>query len=67
MKKITGYLSALLMALLLPAMAYADTLRLGLITPPSHQWTLAAKAFAADLEKSSDGKLKVLVFPSGQL
>ncbi len=67
MKTITGYLSMLLVVLLLPTMACADTLRLGLITPPSHQWTLAAKAFADDLEKSSDGKLKVLIFPSGQL
>lgn len=45
----------------------ARTLRIGLITPPPHNWTKSAAAFGAELEEASDGRLKLAVFPSGQL
>ncbi len=51
----------------LPHLAQARDLRLGIITPPSHQWSKSAEAFAKDLDAASGGRLKVLVFPSGQL
>ncbi|MFC3053536.1 TRAP transporter substrate-binding protein [Kordiimonas pumila] len=43
-----------------------DVMRLGLITPPPHQWTKTATAIAAELEKDGFSK-KLSVFPSGQL
>ncbi|MCH2557588.1 MAG: TRAP transporter substrate-binding protein [Alcanivorax sp.] len=60
----------LLMAVLmvaLPLFGHAKTLRLGLITPPSHQWTLSAQALSDELKAASEGQLEILVFPSGQL
>lgn len=56
-------------ALGLPARAQSPTrtLRIGLITPPPHNWTKSAAAFGADLESATDGRLKLAVFPSGQL
>lgn len=44
-----------------------DTLRLGLITPPSHQWTRSANALADRIAKASEGRLTVSVHPAGQL
>lgn len=54
-------------ALLFSVSASAKDLRLGVITPPSHQWTKSAKELAADISEQSGGELNVLVFPSGQL
>lgn len=68
MKAIKRFALALAACLVLPAsVAAARDLRLGLITPPSHQWTKSAQAFAKDVEQASGGRLKVMVFPSGQL
>lgn len=47
--------------------AQAQEFRLGLITPPSHTWTKAATAFAAELNKQSGNRHRVTVFPSRQL
>ncbi|MBL7249372.1 TRAP transporter substrate-binding protein [Alloalcanivorax sp. C16-2] len=67
MKRIhAGVLLIALMALF-PLAAQAKTLRLGLITPPSHQWTLSAQAMAKQVREESNGELDILVFPSGQL
>lgn len=45
----------------------AEELRLGLITPPPHQWTLTAQAAAERIAEQTDNRIEVLVFPSGQL
>lgn len=41
--------------------------RLGLVTPPTHTWTGAAVAFGKDVEQSTAGKHRIVVFPSRQL
>ncbi len=52
----------------LPVLASAQTeLRIGMITPPSHVWSQAAAAMAAELPGLSDGRLSLTVFPGGQL
>jgi len=45
----------------------AKTLRIGLITPPSHAWTRAAYELAEDIAQESGGRYKLLVYPSRQL
>lgn len=49
------------------AASAAKELRLGLIVPGTHDWSQAAVAMGKDLEKKSDGKYTVTVFPAGQL
>ncbi|MCL4067264.1 TRAP transporter substrate-binding protein [Pseudomonas sp. GX19020] len=53
--------------LALAAPARAEDLRIGLITPPPHQWTRSANHLAAELSAETDGRLNLAVFPSGQL
>lgn len=48
-------------------MAQAQDLRIGLITPPPHQWTKSATHLAETLASESNGRLKLSVFPAGQL
>ncbi|MAP93506.1 MAG: hypothetical protein CMK07_01025, partial [Ponticaulis sp.] len=45
----------------------ARMLRIGLITPPPHQWNRTAEAVAEDLSDATDGRLSISLFPSGQL
>ncbi|HEY0834697.1 MAG TPA: TRAP transporter substrate-binding protein [Azospirillum sp.] len=47
--------------------AQARELKIGLITPPPHLWTMEAQALGESLKKASDGKYSLAVFPSGQL
>ncbi len=47
--------------------AQAERYRLGLITPPPHQWTLTAEAIAAEVTQATEGRVEILVMPSGQL
>lgn len=47
--------------------AWAEELKMGLITPPSHVWTRAAQRFADTLKERSGGALTVAIFPAGQL
>ncbi|WP_375261823.1 TRAP transporter substrate-binding protein [Palleronia sp.] len=56
---------ALALATALPAVA--EEYRLGLITPPSHQWTKTAETIAEDVAAATDGRVELLVMPSGQL
>lgn len=49
------------------SVAVAKDFRLGLITPPPHIWTKAAKAFGEDLKKETNGAHSVTVFPARQL
>jgi TRAP-type C4-dicarboxylate transport system substrate-binding protein len=60
-------ITAAAFALGLAAPAQSETLKLGLITPPSHQWTKSAYAFADAVAEQSGGRLNVEVFPAGQL
>lgn len=63
------FLQALVAALALTGatMAQAQDLRIGLITPPPHQWTKSATHLAETLAGESNGRLKLSVFPAGQL
>ncbi|WP_244613109.1 TRAP transporter substrate-binding protein [Modicisalibacter radicis] len=47
--------------------ALAKELKMGLITPPQHVWTQAARQFADRVETDSEGDLTVAIFPAGQL
>ncbi|WP_066108161.1 TRAP transporter substrate-binding protein [Salipiger sp. CCB-MM3] len=59
--------SALSAAPALPALAGPGTLRIGLITPPSHQWSKSAEALAARLAEASGGRIALSVHAAGQL
>ncbi|WP_252737841.1 TRAP transporter substrate-binding protein [Citreicella sp. C3M06] len=59
--------SLILGLLLLAAPASAEQYRLGLITPPPHQWTITAESIAAQIKDATDGRVEILVMPSGQL
>ena len=65
--RILRLILAVTACLALPYFAQARDLRLGIITPPSHQWSKSAEAVAGDLAAGTAGRLKILVFPSGQL
>lgn len=47
--------------------AWAEQYRLGLITPPPHQWSKSAEVVAQRVKEASDGRIELLLFPSGQL
>ncbi|OIN09142.1 TRAP transporter substrate-binding protein [Oceanisphaera psychrotolerans] len=49
------------------AMAADYSMKLGLIAPVGHPVEVAAQSFAQEVEKNSDGKISVKVFPGGQL
>lgn len=55
------------LALMMALPAQARDFRLGLITPPPHQWTQAAYAFAEEVKEKSDGEHTISVFPARQL
>ena len=59
---------SLILALsLLAAPASAEQYRLGLITPPPHQWTKTAQTIATEIAEATEGRGEILVMPSGQL
>jgi TRAP-type C4-dicarboxylate transport system substrate-binding protein len=60
-------LCGVLLSLCYSTNVFAKTLRIGLITPPSHIWTQAARNLAADIAKESAGRHKLIVYPSRQL
>jgi TRAP-type C4-dicarboxylate transport system substrate-binding protein len=67
MKHFTGaVLAASLLALSAGTVA-AEQYRLGLITPPPHQWTVTATAAAEEIKTRTEGRVEILIFPSGQL
>lgn len=57
----------LALGLLAAASAQAEEYRLGLITPPPHQWTKTAQIVAQDIAEATNGRVEILVLPSGQL
>lgn len=64
---IKTWVAATLAPFILPGAAFAEQYRLGLITPPSHQWTISAQSVADRLREETQGRVDILVFPSGQL
>lgn len=54
-------------ALAMVTSASAKDFRIGLITPPTQSWSVAANNFAAELKTASGGKHSLTVFPSAQL
>lgn len=60
----TGLAAALSLA---PIAVPAEEYRLGLITPPPHQWSVTAQAAADRIAAGTDGRVELLVFPSGQM
>lgn len=55
------------LALSRPALAAGTTLRIGLITPPAHQWSKSAQGLADRLAEKSGGAVALSVLPAGQL
>lgn len=47
--------------------AHAQTLKLGHITPPTHVWHQVSEKIATELEKATEGKMKVAVSPLQKL
>lgn len=43
------------------------TLRLGHVLADTHSWNIAATGFAKEVAEKTDGRVKVEIFPSGQL
>ncbi len=66
-RKLLGNIVVVMVSFLISVTVSARDLRLGVITPPSHQWTKSAQDLAAEILEESDGRLNVLVFSSGQL
>lgn len=62
-------LAVLLLAGALPAQAQdrTVTMKVSLWVPPAHPLVPATQAWAADIEKASNGTIKMTVFPSEQL
>lgn len=62
----TNFLSAFLGCVLFTN-AYAQTLKLGHITPPSHVWHQVAEKMDTALQAKSGGKMKLNISPLGKL
>lgn len=43
------------------------TIRIGLVVPPTQQWSVAAGKLGEELSQATNGRLSVAVFPSAQL
>lgn len=56
-----------LVAAFLAGPVMAQDLRIGMVTPPPHQWTKSANDLARTLSDETDGRMTLSVFPSGQL
>ncbi|MCL2895600.1 DctP family TRAP transporter solute-binding subunit [Brenneria tiliae] len=54
-------------ALLFSWHANAIELKLGHVLPTSHNWNIAASGFADDVQKQTDGRVSIKLFPNGQL
>ncbi|AJE46827.1 TRAP transporter substrate-binding protein [Celeribacter indicus] len=65
--RLSTFLAPLALALAIAGGASAETLKMGLITPPSHQWTKSAATLADALSGETGGRLTLEVFPAGQL
>ena len=59
--------AAALMVGLIGAEAQAEQYRLGLITPPPHQWSKSAVTVAERIKEATNGRVEILVFPWASL
>ncbi len=59
-------LAALIM-MVSAGLARAEQYRLGLITPPAHQWSIHAEKAAGTIRERTEGRIEISLFPSGQL
>ncbi|MES2999793.1 MAG: TRAP transporter substrate-binding protein [Pseudomonadota bacterium] len=60
----------LTLGLMAAGLAHAQgtrVLRIGLVVPPTQQWTLSAVKFGEELKEATQGRFTVAVFPSSQL
>lgn len=66
----TTRLSAALAAglgVLMAGAGWAETLRIGVVTPPQQAWTLETIRFAEGLTEATEGRIETEIFHSGQL
>ncbi|OWJ73047.1 C4-dicarboxylate ABC transporter substrate-binding protein [Haematobacter massiliensis] len=61
------WVPGLLAIVTLSVPAGAQDMRIGMVTPPPHQWTRSANALADRISAETEGRIKLAVFPSGQL
>ena len=47
--------------------AQAETLRMGMVTPPSHIWNKTSAHFNDNLKDATGGKTKIMIFPLSKL
>ncbi|MBA3770933.1 MAG: TRAP transporter substrate-binding protein [Ramlibacter sp.] len=70
MKTLTLKNLFLLLVVLLAGNVFAQNsrvLRIGLVVPPTQQWSLSAAKFGEELKEATSGRLTVAIFPSSQL
>lgn len=63
-------LSSLVLGTLVTATSFsaqADTLRMGMVTPPSHIWNKVSERFNNTLQEATGGKTKIKVYPLSKL
>lgn len=63
-------LSSLVLGTLVTATSFsaqADTLRMGMVTPPSHIWNKVSERFNNTLQETTGGKTKIKVYPLSKL
>ena len=66
-RKVLSYGAALPLALPTLSLAQAKEIRLGIITPVGHSWNKAALLLGEKLKETTNGRLTMTVFHSGQL
>lgn len=65
--KLGTILKGAIAVLLATGTAEAADYRMSMITPPSHQWTKSATEMAARINERTEGRVNIMIFPSGQL
>ncbi|HRM74530.1 MAG TPA: TRAP transporter substrate-binding protein [Paracoccus sp. (in: a-proteobacteria)] len=65
--KFTTIMQGALATLLTTGAALATDYRMSMIVPPAHQWAKSATDMAARIKERTEGRVNILIFPSGQL
>ncbi|MBW8285730.1 MAG: TRAP transporter substrate-binding protein [Rhizobium sp.] len=65
--KFTATIKGAVLALMTTGAAQAADYRISMIVPPSHQWAKSATAMAERIKERTDGRVNIMLFPSGQL
>ena len=63
----TTIMQGALATLLTTGAALATDYRMSMIVPPAHQWAKSATDMAARIKERTEGRVNILIFPSGQL